>query len=228
MSGGAGRGDIASFATARSPAARAAASGPRCRTHRALGDGHDRLFGFESLEGSAFRDTLIGSAQANAIDGGPGDDHLIGGGGPRHDRRRPGHRRAARAPKGGPPPAAGNRRRKPPPTSSSNPTRAAAPGCRSSAAAAATSSSSPSTKRARPSASPRKRALAIGPGCSHPPGDRQAGHLPGRRPRPLADGRPRPRQRQPPGRRLAGVESAASASPAASATTRSKAAPRTT
>jgi Ca2+-binding RTX toxin-like protein len=50
--------------------------------HRAYGDGHDRLFGFESLQGSAFRDTLIGNKQGNEIDGGPGDDHLVGGGGP--------------------------------------------------------------------------------------------------------------------------------------------------
>jgi Ca2+-binding RTX toxin-like protein len=49
--------------------------------HKALGDGQDKLFGFESIEGSAFRDTLIGNKQANAINGGPGDDHLIGGGG---------------------------------------------------------------------------------------------------------------------------------------------------
>ncbi|MGN6816665.1 MAG: hypothetical protein ACTHK3_11395, partial [Solirubrobacterales bacterium] len=46
-----------------------------------FGDGHDKLLGFESLEGSAFRDTLIGTPQANVINGGPGDDQLIGGGG---------------------------------------------------------------------------------------------------------------------------------------------------
>jgi len=81
MSGGAGRGDIASFATARA-GGKGSGVWVSLRKHRAYGDGHDKLFGFESLEGSAFRDTLIGSPQGNAIDGGPGDDHLVGGGGP--------------------------------------------------------------------------------------------------------------------------------------------------
>ncbi|HET7122460.1 MAG TPA: calcium-binding protein [Solirubrobacterales bacterium] len=80
MSGGSGTGDIASFATARA-GGKGSGVWASLRKHRAYGDGHDRLFGFESLEGSAFRDTLIGSSQANAIDGGPGDDQLIGGGG---------------------------------------------------------------------------------------------------------------------------------------------------
>jgi len=81
MSGGAGQGDIASFATdvASSNGAGVWVSLAR---HRSYGDGHDKLFGFESIEGSAFRDTLFGNGQGNAIDGGPGDDHLIGGGGP--------------------------------------------------------------------------------------------------------------------------------------------------
>ncbi|HSS43202.1 MAG TPA: calcium-binding protein [Solirubrobacterales bacterium] len=81
MSGGAGSGDIASFATARA-GGKGSGVWASLRTHRARGDGHDKLFGFESLEGSAFRDTLIGSPQANVIDGGLGDDHLVGGGGP--------------------------------------------------------------------------------------------------------------------------------------------------
>jgi Ca2+-binding RTX toxin-like protein len=80
MSGGAGSGDIASFATARA-GGKGSGVWASLRTHRARGDGHDKLFGFESLEGSAFRDTLIGSPQANTIDGGLGDDHLVGGGG---------------------------------------------------------------------------------------------------------------------------------------------------
>jgi Ca2+-binding RTX toxin-like protein len=80
MSGGAGGGDIASFATARA-GGKGSGVWVSLRTHRARGDGHDKLFGFESLEGSAFRDTLIGSPQANVIDGGLGDDHLVGGGG---------------------------------------------------------------------------------------------------------------------------------------------------
>lgn len=81
MSGGAGKGDIASFATARA-GGKGSGVWVSLRKHRAYGDGHDKLFGFESLEGSAFRDTLIGSPQGNVIDGGLGNDHLIGGGGP--------------------------------------------------------------------------------------------------------------------------------------------------
>jgi Ca2+-binding RTX toxin-like protein len=80
MSGGAGGGDIASFATARA-GGKGSGVWASLKAHKSFGDGHDKLFGFESLEGSAFRDTLIGSPQANAIDGGPGDDHLVGGGG---------------------------------------------------------------------------------------------------------------------------------------------------
>jgi Ca2+-binding RTX toxin-like protein len=80
MSGGAGGGDIASFAT---KVAGGSGSGvwASLAARRALGDGHDRLFGFESLEGSAFRDTLVGSRRADTILGGPGDDKISGGGG---------------------------------------------------------------------------------------------------------------------------------------------------
>lgn len=85
MSGGAGNGDIASFATdvggGKNGSAGVWAS---LAKHRAFGDGHDKLFGFESLEGSAFEDTLIGSKGDNVIDGGPGNDKIYGGGG--HDR----------------------------------------------------------------------------------------------------------------------------------------------
>jgi Ca2+-binding RTX toxin-like protein len=81
MSGGAGKGDIASFATDVA-SANGAGVWASLAKHRAYGDGHDKLFGFESLEGSAFRDTLIGNGQGNVIDGGPGDDHLSGAGGP--------------------------------------------------------------------------------------------------------------------------------------------------
>ena len=80
MAGGAGKGDIASFATARA-GGKGSGVWVSLKRHKAFGDGHDKLFGFESLEGSAFRDTLIGSTQANVINGGPGDDQLIGGGG---------------------------------------------------------------------------------------------------------------------------------------------------
>lgn len=80
MDGGSGGHDIASFATdvASSKGAGVWASLP---AHRARGDGHDRLFRFEDLEGSAFRDVLIGNARDNEIDGGPGDDRILGGGG---------------------------------------------------------------------------------------------------------------------------------------------------
>ncbi|MBS1879754.1 MAG: hypothetical protein JST31_09590 [Actinobacteria bacterium] len=81
MDGGPGKGDIASFSTA---VAGGKGSGvwASLPAHKAFGDGHDRLFRFESLEGSAFRDTLIGNGAANSLDGGPGNDTLIGGGGP--------------------------------------------------------------------------------------------------------------------------------------------------
>jgi Ca2+-binding RTX toxin-like protein len=81
MSGGAGNGDIASFATARA-GGKGSGVWASLKAHKAFGDGHDKLFGFESLEGSAFRDTLIGTPRGNVIDGGPGNDHLFGGGGP--------------------------------------------------------------------------------------------------------------------------------------------------
>jgi Ca2+-binding RTX toxin-like protein len=81
MSGGAGAGDIASFAT-KVAGGRGSGVWASLAAHRALGDGHDKLFGFEGLEGSAFRDTLIGTRRGNALLGGPGDDRLLGGGGP--------------------------------------------------------------------------------------------------------------------------------------------------
>jgi Ca2+-binding RTX toxin-like protein len=80
MDGGAGNGDIASFATDVG-AGRSGGVKASLAKHRARGDGHDRLFRFESLEGSAFDDILIGNKSANAIDGGPGNDTLRGGGG---------------------------------------------------------------------------------------------------------------------------------------------------
>jgi Ca2+-binding RTX toxin-like protein len=82
MSGGPGKHDIASFATSVA-GGRGSGVWASLRAHKARGDGHDKLFEFEDLEGSAFRDTLIGNGAANVIKGGPGDDTLIGGGG--HD-----------------------------------------------------------------------------------------------------------------------------------------------
>jgi Ca2+-binding RTX toxin-like protein len=82
VDGGPGKGDIASFATDVG-AGRDGRGGVRVELarHRARGDGHDRLFRVESLEGSAFDDVLVGNGQANLIEGGAGDDTIRGGGG---------------------------------------------------------------------------------------------------------------------------------------------------
>jgi hypothetical protein len=82
MDGGAGKGDIASFATDVG-AGRGGGVKVSLAAHRARGDGHDRLFRFESVEGSAFEDVLVGNRQANLIEGGAGNDTIRGGGG--HD-----------------------------------------------------------------------------------------------------------------------------------------------
>jgi Ca2+-binding RTX toxin-like protein len=80
MDGGAGAGDIASFATDVG-AGKGGGVKVSLASHKARGDGHDRLFRFEGLEGSAFDDILVGTGQANVIDGGPGKDVLRGHGG---------------------------------------------------------------------------------------------------------------------------------------------------
>jgi Ca2+-binding RTX toxin-like protein len=80
MDGGPGTGDIASFATDVG-AGRSGGVKASLVKHRAKGDGHDRLFRFESLEGSAFDDILVGNGQGNVVDGGPGNDVIRGGGG---------------------------------------------------------------------------------------------------------------------------------------------------
>jgi Ca2+-binding RTX toxin-like protein len=80
MDGGPGNDDIASFATDVA-AGRSGGVKASLAKHRAKGDGHDRLFRFESLEGSAFDDILVGNHQANVIDGGAGKDVIRGGGG---------------------------------------------------------------------------------------------------------------------------------------------------
>jgi Ca2+-binding RTX toxin-like protein len=82
VDGGPGKGDIASFATDVGADADGR-GGVRVELarHRARGDGHDRLFRVESIEGSAFDDVLIGDRAANTIEGGAGDDTIRGGGG---------------------------------------------------------------------------------------------------------------------------------------------------
>lgn len=80
IDGGPGAGDIASFAT-KVAGGKGSGVWVSLPQHKARGDGHDRLFRVEDLEGSAFRDELIGSKSANRINGGPGDDTLRGGGG---------------------------------------------------------------------------------------------------------------------------------------------------
>jgi Ca2+-binding RTX toxin-like protein len=80
MDGGPGAHDIASFATSVA-GGKGAGVWVSLKAHKARGDGHDRLFRLEDIEGSAFRDTLIGSKGPNRIVGGPGDDTLRGAGG---------------------------------------------------------------------------------------------------------------------------------------------------
>jgi Ca2+-binding RTX toxin-like protein len=80
MDGGPGRGDIASFAT-NVAGGRGAGVWASLRTGKARGDGRDKLFRFDAIQGSAFADTLIGDKGANLLDGGAGDDTLRGGGG---------------------------------------------------------------------------------------------------------------------------------------------------
>jgi Ca2+-binding RTX toxin-like protein len=81
MDGGPGKGDVASFATDVGAGKDGGGVKVNLARHRARGDGHDRLFHFEDLEGSAFDDVLIGDGSANRIDGGAGDDTIRGGGG---------------------------------------------------------------------------------------------------------------------------------------------------
>jgi Ca2+-binding RTX toxin-like protein len=80
MDGGPGQGDIASFSTSVA-GLKGAGVWVSLPAHKALGDGHDRLFRFESIEGTAFHDTLLGNHRPNLIMGGPGNDTIRGGGG---------------------------------------------------------------------------------------------------------------------------------------------------
>lgn len=81
MDGGPGVDDVASFATDVGAGRRGGGVKVSLARHKARGDGHDRLFRFEDLEGSAFDDVLVGNGRANVIDGGAGDDVVRGGGG---------------------------------------------------------------------------------------------------------------------------------------------------
>src|SRR4249919_2998739 len=81
MDGGPGSHDMASFATDVGAGVAGGGVEVSLSRHRARGDGHDRLFRFEDLEGSAFADTLAGDARANLIEGGAGNDAIRGGGG---------------------------------------------------------------------------------------------------------------------------------------------------
>jgi Ca2+-binding RTX toxin-like protein len=81
VDGGPGKDDIASFATDVGSGRDGGGVKVNLAKHKARGDGHDRLFRFEDIEGSAFDDILVGNGKANVIDGGAGDDVLRGGGG---------------------------------------------------------------------------------------------------------------------------------------------------
>lgn len=73
LDGGPGGLDIASFSSA------ADAMEVDLWDRRASGDGRDRLGRIEDIVGSAFDDIVRGNAGPNRIDGGPGDDLLVGG-----------------------------------------------------------------------------------------------------------------------------------------------------
>jgi Ca2+-binding RTX toxin-like protein len=81
MDGGPGTDDIASFATDVGAGRDGGGVKVNLTKHKARGDGHDRLYRFEDLEGSAFEDVLVGNRRTNLIDGGAGDDVVRGGGG---------------------------------------------------------------------------------------------------------------------------------------------------
>ena len=74
MDGGKGTGDIAAFDTAPSPGVKVS-----LKTGKARGDGRDRLFRFEGIQGSPFDDTLVGDHRDNWINGGAGDDLILSG-----------------------------------------------------------------------------------------------------------------------------------------------------
>ncbi|MGA7396472.1 MAG: calcium-binding protein [Solirubrobacterales bacterium] len=73
MDGGPGVGDIASFATSPEGV------WVSLQAKKARGDGRDRVFRFDSIDGSPAADVLVGNKQSNALNGGAGNDRLIGG-----------------------------------------------------------------------------------------------------------------------------------------------------
>ncbi len=225
MSGGAGRGDIASFATARA-GGKGSGVWVSLKAHKAFGDGHDKLFGFESLEGSAFRDTLIGSPQANVIAGGTGDDHLIGGGGPDTldggqgiDGCEGAKGRTSSCGKEAPPKATAYVQLNPTPGGGAG-LQIIGGGGRDQFVVAFDEASQTFSITGEERGGDRGRL--------RPRGQQPPHHLlPRQWPGSLADGRPRSRQRQPAWSKARWRRWGACASPAASATTRSKVAPRT-
>jgi Ca2+-binding RTX toxin-like protein len=76
LSGGPGAQDIVSYASATRRGVTVSLA-----ERAGKGDGHDSLGGFEDVVGSPQADTIVGDGAANRLDGGVGDDTLIGGGG---------------------------------------------------------------------------------------------------------------------------------------------------
>jgi Ca2+-binding RTX toxin-like protein len=76
LSGGPGAEDVVSYASATRRGVIV-----DLRSNLAKGDGHDSLSGFENAVGSPQNDTLMGDSGPNDLDGGVGDDILVGAGG---------------------------------------------------------------------------------------------------------------------------------------------------
>jgi Ca2+-binding RTX toxin-like protein len=80
--GGEGLNDTASYAVAGKAGTVSGGRGVQVDLNAgtASADGDDDLTGIEDVIGTAFRDTIVGNAEANLIHGGGGDDHLAGAG----------------------------------------------------------------------------------------------------------------------------------------------------
>ena len=239
MDGGPGKGDIASFSTSVA-GLKGAGVWVSLPPHKALGDGHDRLFRFESIEGSAFHDTLIGDGQPNEILGGPGNDTIIGGGGrdtlnggQGNDHCQGGPTRISCGPEA-PPEGSAYITPRPRPGGRRRPADRRRRGPRQIHRL---------LRRRRSRSEPTERApdvdhgtftvtaaapLAAGEGCARTAGNPKQVTCPAARPGPLADGRPRAGQRLPHGRRHAGSGRLRPRQRRRRRTTRSKAAPRKT